>query len=170
MGEMVDSLGISWQGLVVQLINFTVILVVLGLVFYKPLLKMLDERTAKIKEGLEKSDEAEKRAADIDVEAKKALDQARLEGQAMIAQANEMGNRVREEAKVLAKKEAEALIEHARSAIQLEKDQAISELRKEFADITILAAGKVINQELDTDKHRKVIDEVLAASTLKGKE
>ena len=170
MGEMVESLGIQWQLLVVQLLNFTVILVLLGKFAYRPILNMLDERSAKIKEGLEQSEQAEKRAADIDVEAKKALEEARKEGQALIAQANEMGNRLREEAKDTAKKEAEALLERARAEIQLEKDQAIGQLRKEFADITIFAAGKVINEELDTDKHRKVIDEVLEASSLKGTE
>jgi len=170
MGEMVDSLGIQWQLLVVQLVNFLVILILLGMFAYKPILNMLDQRSAKIKEGLDQSEQAEKRAADIDVEAKKALEEARKEGQALIAQANEMGNRLKEEAKEGAKKEAEALLERARAEIQLEKDQAIGQLRKEFADITIFAAGKVINEELDADKHRKVIDEVLEASTLKGTE
>lgn len=170
MGEMVDSLGIQWQLLVVQLINFAVILIALRAFAYKKVLNMLDERSAKIKEGLDQSEQAEKRAADIDVEAKKALEEARKEGQALIAQANEMGNRMREDAKDTAKKEAEALLERARSEIQLEKDQAIGELRKEFADITIFAAGKVINEELDAEKHRKVIDEVLKASNLKGTE
>lgn len=168
MGEMVDSLGIQWQLLVVQLINFAVILVALRVFAYKKVLNMLDERSAKIKEGLEQSEQAEKRAADIDVEAKKALDEARKEGQGMMAQAKEAADRRRDEDMAQAKKDAEALLERARAEIQLEKDQAIGQLRKEFADITIFAAGKVINDELDAEKHRKVIDEVLEASSLKG--
>jgi len=167
MGEMVDSLGISWQGLVVQLVNFGILLALLGAFAYKPIMRMLDERTERIREGLEKSEEAEKRAADIDAEAKKALEEARKEGQAMIAQAKETADKRREEDIAQAKKDAEALLERARGEILLEKDRAISELRKEFADITIAAAGKIINEELDTDKHRKVIDEVLQTSSFK---
>ena len=170
MEAMIDSLGIQWQLFVVQLVNFLIILILLGKFAYKPILNMLDERSAKIKEGLEQSEQAEKRAADIDVEAKKALEEARKEGQLMIAQAKETADKRREEEMAQAKKDAEALLERARGEIQLEKDQAIAQLRKEFADITIFAAGKVINEELDAEKHRKVIDDVLAASNLKGTE
>ena len=170
MGEMVSSLGISWQGLVVQLVNFGLLLLLLGMFAYKPILNMLDERSAKIKEGLEKSDEAEKRAVEIDIEAKKALEEARKEGQALLAQAKEAADERREQFIAQAKQEAESLVERARAEIQLEKDQAIAQLRSEFADITITAAGKVINEELDKTKHRKVIDEILAASTFKGEE
>lgn len=167
MGEMVSSLGISWQGLIVQLVNFGLLLLLMGMFAYKPIIKMLDERSVKIKEGLEKSDEAEKRAVEIDAEAKKALEEARKEGQVLIAQAKEAADKRREEDITQAKKDAEALLERARAEILLEKDRAISELRKEFADITIFAAEKVINEELDAEKHRKVIDEVLQASSFK---
>jgi len=167
MGAMVDSLGIQWQLLVVQLINFGIILILLGKFAYKPILNMLDERAAKIKEGLEQSEQAEKRAADIDVEAKEALSEARKEGHVLIAQAKEAADKRREDDMAQAKKDADALIERARAEILLEKDRAISELRKEFADIAIFAAGKVINEELDAEKHRKVIDEVLQASSFK---
>ncbi len=170
MGDMVDSLGISWQALAVNLVNFGLLFLILAKFAYRPIMNMLDERTEKIKEGLEKSEQAEKRAADIDAEAKQALDAARKEGQALIAQATETANKHGETLKEQAKKEAEALIERARAEIQLERDQAISQLRTEFADITILAAEKVINESMDKDKHRKVIDEILAASNLRGKE
>ncbi len=170
MAEMVDSLGISWQGLVVQLVNFGIILGLLGAFAYKPLMRMMDERSEKIREGLEKSEEAEKRAAEIDTEAKKALEDARKEGQAMFAEAKDAAEKRREEYIAQAKQEADNLLDRARSEIQMEKEQAINELRSQFADLTIMAAGKVINEELDKEKHRKVIDEVLQASTFKGKE
>ncbi len=168
--ELLDSFGIQWQLLVLQLICFGVIFFFLRAVAYKRVIQMLDDRAAKIKEGLEQSEEAEKRAADIDAEAKEALAEARKEGQVLMAQAKEAADVRRQEDMAQAKKDAEALLERARAEIQLEKDQAIGELRKEFADIAISAAGKVINEELDADKHRKVIDEVLAASSLKGSE
>ena len=168
--ELLDSFGIQWQLLLIQLINFGIIFFALKKFAYGKVIEKLDERAAKIKEGLEQSEQAEKRAADIDAEAKKALEEARKEGQVLIAQAKEAAEKRREEDIAQAKKDAEALLERARAEIQLEKDRAIDELRKEFADITIFAAGKVINEELDAEKHRKVIDEVLEASNFKGSE
>ena len=75
------------------------------------------------------------------------------------------GEEVRRGAQQQAKQEAESLVARARSEIQRERDEAIDELRKEFADLTILAAGKVIDRSLDKEAHRQIIDKVLEEST-----
>ncbi|MBA7683868.1 hypothetical protein ES703_92254 [subsurface metagenome] len=49
--------------------------------------------------------------------------------------------------------------------IRRERDGAIDELRKEFADLTIMAAEKVIEKSLDKPTHRQLIDKVLEQST-----
>jgi F-type H+-transporting ATPase subunit b len=72
---------------------------------------------------------------------------------------------VRQKAQQEARQEAESLIIRARTEIQRERDVAIDELRKEFADLTILAAGKVIDRSLDKEAHRRLIDKVLEEST-----
>ncbi|MFO8102122.1 MAG: F0F1 ATP synthase subunit B [Dehalococcoidia bacterium] len=164
------DLGITWTGFVAQLVCFLVLLVILSKFAYKPLQRMLDERSARIKAGLEKSEEAERYAIEMDEAIKSEREAARKEGQELIAQAKETAELRREEYIAQAKQEAEALLERARSEIQLEKDQALEELRAQFADLTILAAGKVINEELDKEKHRRLIEEVLRADTFKGKE
>ena len=52
----------------------------------------------------------------------------------------------------------------ARQEIQMERDEAINGVRREFADLTVLAAGKVIEESLDKEKHRELIDKVLEES------
>ena len=64
-----------------------------------------------------------------------------------------------------AKQDAETLITRAQVAIQRERDGAIDELRKEFADLTIMAAEKVIEKSIDKQTHRQLIDKVLEEST-----
>ena len=66
---------------------------------------------------------------------------------------------------IKAKQDAEALINRARVEIQRERDDAISEVRREFADLTIMAAGKVIDRTLDKKEHKELIDKVLEEST-----
>jgi F-type H+-transporting ATPase subunit b len=62
------------------------------------------------------------------------------------------------------------LVERARSEIQRERDEAIGELRQEFADLTIVAAEKVIEKSLDKQAHQQIIEKVLEESaTLKPK-
>ena len=158
----IDALGINLPSLIAQLINFTLLFVVLSVLLYRPLLKVLDERKKRIEEGLEASDEAKRRLAETEQEVAKELDKARQEGQALITQAQQLSARMQEESREQARSEAEQLLERARSEIQLERDAAIGELRREFADLTVTAAGKVIKEELDARKHRQLIEEVLA--------
>ena len=63
-----------------------------------------------------------------------------------------------------ARQTAESLIAKARSEIQRERDGAIDELRREFTDLTILAAGKVIDRSLDKKAHSQLIDKMLEES------
>jgi F-type H+-transporting ATPase subunit b len=157
----IDALGFNLPALVAQIINFVALLVIFRLLLYKPLLKMLDERKQRIQEGLEASDEAKRRLSQTEQEMAKELEKARQQGQEQIAQAQQIAARIQEEARQGARVEAEQLLERARGEIALERDSAIAELRREFADLTITAAERVINEELDPEKHRRLIAEVL---------
>jgi F-type H+-transporting ATPase subunit b len=160
-----EGLGINLPLLVAFVINFAILFALLSIVLYKPVLKILDERQAKIKESLEQAEQIKEEAARSDEQIKANLEAVHKEGQALIAQAAQIGERLTEEAKEKARQQAESLIAKAHAEIGRERDKAIDELRKEFVDIAILAAEKVINETLDREKHRKLIDEVLDDST-----
>jgi F-type H+-transporting ATPase subunit b len=160
-----EGLGINGPLLIAFVVNFIILFALLSLVAYKPILKMLEDRQAKIKESMEQAEKIRQETARSEEEIKAHLEKARKEGQNVIAQATQIGERLKEEAKQGARQEAESLIDKARSEIQRERDKSIEELRAEFADIAILAAEKVINETLDKKKHRKIIDEVIKEST-----
>ncbi len=159
------GLGISWQGLLGQIINFVLLLVLLYFIGYRPIRKMLDQRSNKIKEGIDQAELAKEAAARAEEEVQRRLDEARKDGQLILAQAAEMGERLKAEAREEARREAEALIVRARAEIGMERDEAIDKLRQEFADVAILAAEKVINETLDKERHRRLIEEVLEESS-----
>ena len=162
------GLGISLPTLLAQIVNFAILFGLLYLVAYKPIMRMLDERSGKIKESMEQTEFIKEQAERAEEETKKRIEEASKEGQEVIARAARMGEEIRQEAEQKARQEAETLIARARTEIQRERDEAIDELRKEFADLTILAAGKVIDRTLDKEAHRQVIDKVLEESkTLK---
>ena len=169
MGGLAD-LGINLPTLVAQIVNFVVLFGLLYLVAYKPVMRMLDERSRKIKESMEQAEAVKEQTAGAEEEIKKQLEVAGREGQERIARAVKSGEEVKQKAQEEARQEAETLIVRARSDIKRERDEAITELRKEFADLTILAAEKVIDRSLDKKTHRHLIDKVLEeSSTLKEK-
>ena len=159
------GLGINLPTLLAQIINFAILLGLMYLVAYKPIMRMFDERSRKIKESMEQTEFIKEQAAHAEEEAEKRIEEAAKEGQEVVARAVRTGEEVRREAQQEARQEAESLITRARTEIQRERDDAIDELRKEFADLTILAASKVIDRSLDKEAHRQLIDKVLREST-----
>ncbi len=164
----IGALGFNLPSLIAQFINFTILLILVGWASKRFLFPLLDERRKRIQEGLEASEEAKKRLAQTETETAAELEKARQEGQGLIGQAQQMSARIQEEARQSARAEGETLLERARSEIQLERDAAIADLRREFADLTITAAERVIRRSLDRKAHRELIEEVLAEAPQDG--
>lgn len=163
--EWLFKLGINLPALLAQIVNVVILLVVLYFVAYRPVMRMLDERSRRIKESMSQADAAREEAARTEEEIKKRLEAASKEGQKRIAQAVQAGEGIKEKARQSARQEAEALVTRARSEIQQERDEAIGELRKEVADLTIMAAEKVIERSLDPKAHRELIDKMVEESS-----
>jgi len=160
-----EDLGISLPTLLAQIVNFVILLVLMYLVAYRPIMRMFDERSRKIKESMEKTEFINEQAARAEEEAEKRINAAGKEGQEMVTRAMRTGEEVRQQAQQEARQDAETLINRARTEIQRERDDAIDELRKEFVDLAIKAAEKVIDRSLDKEAHRQLIDKVLKEST-----
>lgn len=163
----ITDLGINVPTLIGQTVNFLILLLVMRLLVYKPVLKMLDERRRRIAEGLSAADASKEREVEAARQAQEAIEGARREGQGIVAQAQQVAQRVQEDGRQQAQAQAELILERARSEIQLERDNAIAELRREFADLTISAAEKVIEQSLDRNAHQRLINEALAQSSFR---
>lgn len=159
------NLGINLPILLAQVINFIILFGLLYLAAYKPLMRMLDARSRKIKESMEQTEYIKQQAAHAEEEVKKQLEAAGKKGQEVIARAVRTGEEVRQQTQQEARQEAETLIIRARMEIQQERDEAIDNLRKQFADLTILAAGRIIDRSLDKKAHRQLIEKVLEEST-----
>jgi F-type H+-transporting ATPase subunit b len=159
------ELGINWHGLLSQFLSFGILLIVLLVIGYKPITKMLDERSKKIKDSMDQAEFIKQQVAKTEQMVQEQLAQARKDGQDVVAQAAQIGEKLRQEAREQARQDAEAIVARARTEIQAEREEAIAKLRKEFVEVAILAAEKVINRALDKETHRKLIEETLEEST-----
>jgi F-type H+-transporting ATPase subunit b len=150
--------------LVAFIVNFVILFGLLGLFLYKPVMKMLDERSKRIKESMERIEATKEEYAHAGEEVKRLISKAREDGQALVSQATQTGERLKEEARVGARKEAQAIVDRTRAELEEERDRIIDDLRREFVDISISAAEKVIKETLDKERHRKLIEEALEES------
>ena len=163
----ITDIGINLPVLVAQTVNFVVLLIILKMFVYKPVLNMLDQRRARIEEGLSAAQRGQESALEAERTAQAELDTARREGQNIVQNAQQVAQRLQEEGRAAAAQQTEVMLERARSEIALERDQAIAELRREFADLTIAAAEKIIGQSLDRSAHQRLIEQALAESSFR---
>lgn len=164
-GGGIAALGLNLPGLIAQLINFTILLVVLRLFLFGPIMKMVDERKRRIEEGLQASEKAANAAEQSQEESRRILEEARAEGRELVTRAQDTAGRLREELEAQARRDAEQIVTRARAEMELESQRAIQMLRAEFADLTVRAAERVVGQSLDRAAHQRLIDEVLVNSS-----
>lgn len=156
------ELGLNYTDLLWQLIAFGLLVFLLYKLLYRPVLKMLDERQERIRQGMEDAAMAREMAEKAQEEFEKRVLEARKEGQDIVAQATRMSEELRQEILAQARAEAEQLIEKERQRMTQEREQALADLQTQVADLSILVAQKVIGASLDEGTQRKLIADVLS--------
>jgi F-type H+-transporting ATPase subunit b len=156
-----DAFGVDLPKLIFQVVNFLLLLYLLNRFLFKPVLKLLDEREARIKKGLEDAEAAARERELARAEREAALDEARKEAQAMVARANKIAEDSRAEILAEAKAQADKVTARAREEITAEKDKAMAELRATVADLALQAAGRLVRSEMDTPTQRRLVEDFL---------
>ncbi len=159
-----DKLGIDPLLLLWQALAFGLLVFLLGRFAYQPVLKTLDQRAARIRESIEQAEQIKTELNQAQQTAQNMLAEARKEGEALRAQNQQQGQRMIAAAQAEAREQREKMLIEARQQIQAETEKAKGELRQEVGRLAIMAATRVIGQELTTNPalHQQLIDNALA--------
>lgn len=152
---------------------FWTVLIFLVLVFllakfaWKPILRMVEERTKNIEDALNSAENAKKEMAGLKAENEQIMKEARAERDKIVREAREMKDKIIEESKETAKAEADKILAQARQLIDDEKRAAMNELKDQVASLSIEIAEKILTKELsDKKKQAELIDDILQQSNL----
>ncbi len=137
-----------------MLISFSVVFFVLAKFGFPVILKSINEREKYIQESLGAANEAQNALANIQEQGKEILAQAQTEQMQILKEGHLLKNKMIDDAKTQAQKEANKIIEDARAVILKEKACAIADIRKEVVSISISMAEKVLQKELDDKKEQ----------------
>ncbi len=147
--------------LVFQIINTVILFLVLKKILFKPVLNIIEKRENMIQEDLAEGSKAKNEGIALKQEYEQKVSLAKDEGREIIkqatARAEEKSNQIIEDAKA----EANALKAKATKEIAQEKEQAIAEIRNDISDIAILAASKVLEEDIDKAKHEDLIEKFI---------
>ena len=150
-------------GLIIwTIITFLVVLLVLKKFAWPQLLASLDEREKRISDALAAAEQARQEAEEVLREHRQKITAAEEEARKIVAEARAAGANVRQTIVSQAREEAERMLDQARTSIESEKRAAIAELRRETANLAIQAAGALIDSNLDDEKNRGLVDDLIA--------
>ena len=151
------------SGLMVwTLLIFVILFVVLKYFAFGPITAAVEAREKALEEAIEGAKRDREAAALLLADQRRDIETARHEAQRIIADARQAAERVRTDLLDAAKAEQAALLERARSEIGMERDKAILELRREAVDLAIAGATKVVEQNLDSQGNRRIVESYLA--------
>jgi len=152
------ALGIDLVSFLWQLVAFIALIWILNRLLYRPIRRTLDERARRIRESMEKAEQAEERERQAEEAYRKRLEEAERQARAIADEAREQGRVEREKFLEQARAEAQRFLEDARLQLELERRDAARETRRRVAALTVLAAGRLIGESLDTPRHRSLIE------------
>jgi F-type H+-transporting ATPase subunit b len=142
-------------------VTFFFLFLILARVAWKPLLSAVDQREKTISESLQKAEAAKSEAQQLLEEQDKKLSEAQDEIQKMMKQNKEMAEKTRNEMIENAKDQVQKLHQRAQADIARETEAAVLELKKQVADLAIQAASRLIQEKIDAEKHRSLIDQYI---------
>lgn len=157
-----EKLGINLGFLISQLVNFTLIAVLLTMLLYKPILNMLNQRKERIARSMADVDAAREAAAKAQQEYDRRLAEAQRKAQEIIAQAAQASEKVGAEIKADAQREADTIRQQARAEAAEEKSRVLAEVQNQIAGLSMLATERVLGQAVDANMQHKLIDQFLA--------
>lgn len=156
-----------------MLIAFGVVFFILYKFGFPVITSMIDERKKFIDDALQNAKEANEKLAGIEEQSRLILEKANAEQVKILREAVAVRENIIKEAQEKAEMESGKIIASAREQINLEKEEALRDIRAQVAELSILIAEKIIRKELTDDKVRdKYMDTLIdeAFSTEKGKE
>lgn len=157
----IGTLGINLKIFIAQLINFTIVVLVLWKWIYTPIVKLLDERQEKITKGVKQAEEIEKRIFALEKEQQEIIVKAKSEAATVLEITR---TDAEERKKVLlekTKEEIKGVILQGKLQLQREKEQMIRECREEIVLIAIEASRRILSETIDEKKSQKLAEQVV---------
>jgi len=147
MSELFAAFGLDVKLLLIQALNFAILLAVLWKFLYTPVLKMIDERREKVAEGVRKAEAADMKLAAADTEGKTVVASAGKEAEGILGSARSRAESQASEIAKRAQERADQVLADATARAEEAKRQALAAGQKEIARAAMLAAEKILKEK-----------------------
>jgi F-type H+-transporting ATPase subunit b len=161
MQELINTFHIDAGLIIAQLVNFFIVLAVLYKFAYKPVLKLLNDRSAKIEKSLDDAKKVEERLAAAEADHKKMIAEARREASAIIEKGEQQSEIRRQEMLAKAKEDIGQVINAEKEKMQAEKAETLREIKKEVVELVSLSLEKLIDKKITGKDDQEMIKQII---------
>ncbi|WP_196596132.1 F0F1 ATP synthase subunit B [Pectinatus frisingensis] len=147
--------------LLAQLVNFIVLVILLKKFAYKPIMKMLHDRQAKIANSIESAENDEKKAQQVLGEYQKQLADARVSAQSIVDKAMKRAQEEHDVSIAQTKQEIEQMRKNAKEDIARDRERAAMQLKGEVVSLSMAAASKIIAVNIDESTNKKLVGDFI---------
>ena len=148
--------------MIAQVLNFLILAAILRAVAYKPVARLLQQRSASIKNSIDKAEADKKAAAETLAEYKNQLAEANRKAQAIVDKAELTARQEREALVAETKKEIDKMKQNAQEEIQNERNRAFEQMKAEIVSLSLAAAEKIVAKNLSTKDNDKLVNDFIS--------
>ncbi|OIP81758.1 MAG: ATP synthase F0 subunit B [Parcubacteria group bacterium CG2_30_45_37] len=161
MGSLIDTFHIDIRLLAAQAVNFAIVFLILYFFIFKPLSKVMADRSAKIAKSLADAEEIDRKLAEAENKYKVRLAEAKKEANLILDKVNRQAEENKQAMIIRAKEEIGQIINQEKQKMQVEKAATLKEIKKETAGLVIAAVEKVLGEKMDGKKDGEMIKQMI---------
>lgn len=147
MEKILDVFGIDWRILIIQIVNFSILLAMLWYLLYRPMLRLIEGRRTQIIEGVAKAERADTALRDADSKRAELITKASLEAEAIVVAARARGSEKEQSAVAEAEARARRIIAEATAKAEEESRQALARSQDELAKLVVLGVERTLREK-----------------------
>jgi F-type H+-transporting ATPase subunit b len=144
------------------IMNFIILLWILKHFFFNKVKTIVDDRQSEIEDKIIRADEDLEKARIFKLENERMLRSARDEGKKITEEYKKKADKVHSEILQEANKEANVIMERAKVEVEREKNKAEAELKKQVVDLAVMLSVRALEESIDEEKHRRLINDFIA--------
>lgn len=161
MESLVSTFHLDLNLFIAQTVNFAIVLAVLYFFAFKPIVKVMEERSQKIEKSLNDAKEIETKLGEAEDERKGIIAEAKKAATEIMENANLQGEARQKEMIDKAREDIGQIINAEKAKIQAEKAETLKALKAETAELVVLTVEKLLKEKMDSDKDQELIKKLV---------
>lgn len=158
--ELIAKLGIDWQVMLAQLVNFIVLIGLLSFFVYRPVLRLLDDRRERVRKAMEDAKQIENQKRDFDQQRMVKLRTVDVESGKILEKAKQLAEGMKKEILANAEKEAAQILAKARQQADEDRARLMQEAQESVATMVLKMTEKVLEREFSSADQTRIISGV----------